>query len=629
MLKKTIQGTVKYTKQSFGFLETQNNQSYFIPPQELKKVLPNDIVECSIKIENDKEFVVIHKLIKKCEQSFVGKVEKGGNNYFLNIEDSPLSLFIEKNSNLKETDWVKCRLNKHPMESGKSSVRFEEFVSENNDDRLYWNLAIKTNEIKDLSFDEKQIENNLKVNMLNRKDLTNKHFFTVDGNVLTIPEAKKEKRDRDDAVCIERYNSGYKVYVAISDVAEFVKEGTPLDNYALNNTTSYYLLDKVIPMLPRKLSEDYLSLNEKKDRAVIVCEMEIKNNGEVKSYDFYEALINSKAQLSYNMVTDYCNNGVPNEYMELKNDIISFKEVGLLRKNYRENNNTVQENRVEYKISLLNSKINNIYKIEQQESARYIEELMVSANACYGLFIKDKEEEAIYNDFSGFSKGSEEELSLLLNTYNLGMKVSDLYIFKGYKKFQKKLSKKPENVKTLFNFHLSKAKLSKLQVPHFGLGIETGYATFTSPLRKYIDLINHRILKSILRNENVYKVNEDQLISLKANQLKQRTAENYIKNSLYLDYMGGRYNEEYKGQIVFMNARGARIKLEETGIVGFLPNEELANSINQDFRSSKSEFIYDEKKLILNDIEFKIGDKFNIKLKNVNKYKKEINLKIA
>jgi exoribonuclease-2 len=367
MLKKNIQGTVKYTKQSFGFLETQDNKSYFIPPQELKKVLPNDIVECSIKVENDKEFVKIHKLIKKSNQSFVGKVEKGGNNYFLNIEDSPLSFFIEKNNNLNETDWVKCRLNKHPMESGKSSVIFEEFVSKDNDDRLYWNLAIKTNEIKDLSFDEQKIENNLKVKMLNRKDLTDKHFFTVDGNVLTIKEAQKEKRDRDDAVCIEKNDTGYKVYVAISDVAEFVSEGTPLDNYALNNTTSYYLLDKVIPMLPRKLSEDYLSLNEKKDRAVVVCEMFITNNGEVKSYDFYEGLINSKAQLSYNMVTDYFYKEIPNEYILLKEDIKSFKEVGLLRKNYREENNVVQENRVEYKISLLNSKINKISKVEQQE----------------------------------------------------------------------------------------------------------------------------------------------------------------------------------------------------------------------------------------------------------------------
>ena len=467
MLKKNIQGTVKYTKQSFGFLETQDNQSYFIPPQELKKVLPNDIVECSIKVENDKEFVKIHKLIKKADQSFIGKVEKGGNNYFLNIEDSPLSLFIEKNQNLKETEWVKCRLNRHPMESGKTSVIFEEFVSTNNDKRLYWNLAIKGNEIKDFDFDDQKIESNLKVNMRNRKDFRNKNFFTIDGNVLTIEEAKKEKRDRDDAICIERNESGFKVYVAISDVAEFVKAGTPLDDYALNNTTSYYLLDKVIPMLPRKLSEDYLSLNENEDRAVVVCEMQITNQGEVTSYDFYEGLINSKAQLSYNMVTEYFTKEIPNEYIALKDDIKSFKEVGLLRKNYREENNVVQENRVEYKISLSNSKINKISKVEQQESARYIEELMVSANACYGLFIKDKEEEAIYSDFSGFSKASKEDLLLLIEKYSFDIKESDLYSFSGYKKIQKELSKQPENVKTLFNCHLTKGKLSKIQVPHY------------------------------------------------------------------------------------------------------------------------------------------------------------------
>jgi exoribonuclease II len=246
---------------------------------------------------------------------------------------------------------------------------------------------------------------------------------------------------------------------------------------------------------------------------------------------------------------------------------------------------------------------------------------MISANACYGLFIKDKEEEAIYNDFSGFSKGSEEDLLLLLKKYNFEMKVSDLYEFKGYKRFQEKLSKEPENVKTLFNCHLSKAKLSKNQVPHFGLGIETGYATFTSPLRKYVDLINHRILKSILRNKEVYRVNEEELLLLKANQLKQRTAENYIKNNLYIDYMDRRYKEKYKGQIVFMNAKGAKIKCEETGIVGFIPNEELMKP--------SIEYITDEKRLILNKSEVKIGDVFNIRLKNVNKFKKEITMQLA
>ena len=210
---------------------------------------------------------------------------------------------------------------------------------------------------------------------------------------------------------------------------------------------------------------------------------------------------------------------------------------------------------------------------------------------------------------------------LLIEKYSFDIKESDLYSFSGYKKIQKELSKQPENVKTLFNCHLTKGKLSKIQVPHYGLGIETGYATFTSPLRKYIDLINHRILKSILRNEEVYKINEEELLSLKANQLKQRTAENYIKNNLYIDYMDRRYKEEYKGKIVFMNARGARIKLDETGIVGFLPNEELMKS--------SLEYVNDEKKLILNESEVKIGDVFTIRLKNVNKFKKEINLQLV
>ena len=106
-MKKTIQGTVIYTNQSFGFLETSQNESYFIPPQELKKVLPNDIVECSIISENDKEFVIVEKLITKGQVEFIGKVEKGGNSYFLNIENSPLSFYIYKNTISNSYRWQK------------------------------------------------------------------------------------------------------------------------------------------------------------------------------------------------------------------------------------------------------------------------------------------------------------------------------------------------------------------------------------------------------------------------------------------------------------------------------------------------------------------------------------------
>ena len=145
-MKKTIQGTVIYTNQSFGFLETSQNESYFIPPQELKKVLPNDIVECSIISENDKEFVIVEKLITKGKIEFIGKVEKGGNSYFLNIENSPLSFYIYKNENIQEGDWIKCKLRNHPFDK-KSSVEFMHLISKNNDERLYWKLALAYNDI--------------------------------------------------------------------------------------------------------------------------------------------------------------------------------------------------------------------------------------------------------------------------------------------------------------------------------------------------------------------------------------------------------------------------------------------------------------------------------------------------
>ena len=404
-MTQKIQGTVIYTNQSFGFLETSQNESYFIPPQELKKVLPNDIVECSIISENDKEFVIVEKLITKGQIEFIGKVEKGGNSYFLNIENSPLSFYIYKNENIQEGDWIKCKLRNHPFDK-KSSVEFMHLISKNNDERLYWKLALAYNDINKEEFNSEITYPEISKN---RKDQRDKNYFTVDGNKKTELECLSEKRDRDDAICIEEYKNGYKIYVAISDVAEYVKPNSGLDKHAQKNTTSYYLFDQVIPMLPRELSEEALSLNENVDRPAMVCEMFINKKGKIKSYDFYEALINSKAQLSYDLVSQYFKNGCSDKFKNLSKDIINFEKVGLLRKEYREKHNIVFQNRVEYKLKLKNSKIENIEKLEQLDSARYIEELMVAANHCFGKYIKDNNVKAIYNKFLGYSENKKEE----------------------------------------------------------------------------------------------------------------------------------------------------------------------------------------------------------------------------
>lgn len=619
MINRKIQGTVIYTNQSFGFLETSDKQSHFIPPQELKKVLPNDIIEAHIVEENDKEFVVVDKLIQQGQDTFIGQVEKGGNNYFLNIEDSPLSFFIKRNPNIKEGDWIKCKLVQHPFHT-KSAVIYEEFISSDRNERLYWDLAIAYNDIKDKEYKEEINTSSFEISKYNRKDQRDKNYFTIDGNKKSELESKNEKRDRDDAICIEKHKEGYKVYVAISDVAEYVTEGSTLNDYAKSNTTSYYLFDKVIPMLPRKLSEDLLSLNEKIDRPAMVCEMFINKEGEIKSYEFYESIIHSKAQLSYDLVNKYFKNGCSMEYKELEQDIKNFEKVGLLRKTYREENNVVFENRIEYKFRLNNSKIEKIEKVEQLDSARYIEELMVAANACFGMFIKDNNQEAIYNKFLGYSQDKREDLLSLIEKYELKITEEELYIFNGYKKIQSLLSKQPENIKVLFNRHLEKAVLSKNQVPHYGLGFLEGYATFTSPLRKYIDLINHRILKSILRNEEVYKFKEEELIKLKENQLKQRKAENYIKHRLYMDYMYNKKDIDYEAKVVFMNGRGAKIQLEENGVTGLLPLEEILKN--------SCEYNPEERLLNIQQNIVKIGDIFKVSLRKVNKYKKEIEFKV-
>jgi exoribonuclease-2 len=620
--EKRVTGKVRYTQKSFGFLITEDNESYFIPPFELKKVLPDDIVEAVVKKgKEDKEFVEIDKLIEKGTIEFIGKIEKRNNNFFLMPDNMNISMFVLPNPKLKDGDWITAKLKRHPLNEGKLAVNLLSVIANNEDKRLFWKLAIEKNQINNEVYTLDINKEDLVLSEYPRKDLREKSFFTVDGYAKTSQMAQKDKRDRDDAVCVERAELGYKLYVAISDVAEFVKEGSALDQFAKKNTISYYFPDQTIPMLPKELSENHLSLNESVDRPVVVCEMDLDNNGEVVNYNFYEALINSNAQLSYNLVSDYIDSGVEQYYSDLEKDIILFAELGKLRNEWRTENQNVFENRKEYQLFLEDSKIIDIKELDNLKSALYIEEFMLSANISFAKYMDENNAEAIYNDFSGYMKEKKPEVLGLIDLFNIDIEQEEIFTFSGFQKIKEQLKDKEDYISDLFNMCMSKAKLSLSAVPHAGLGIESGYATFTSPLRKYIDLINHRNLKAVIRNNELVNINSDLLLSLKENQLKQRKAENFIKNNLHYVYMSDKLNEEFNGKVIGVFPRGVSLKLEENGIMGFLPIDSFGKEV--------TEYNEVERKIIFNDdTTIKLSDIIEVSLKDVNIKKRDIIFKL-
>jgi len=620
--EKKVIGRVTYTQRNFGFLMTENDEEYFIPPVELKKVLPNDLVEALVKRGKDgKEFVEINKLIEKGSMEFIGKVRKIKNNLFLIPERINVMLFIMPESSLNEGDWIVAKLKKHPLENGKLAVKFDKFISSEKDDRLFWKLAIEKNKINIDNYEEEIIEENFVLSVNTRKDLRSKSFFTVDGYAKTPEQSKLEKRDRDDAICIEKNTSGYTLYVAISDVAEFVKEGTYIDDYALKNKTSYYLPEESIPMLPRKVSECYMSLNELVDRPVIVCEMEVSESGEVVDYKFYEAMINSKAQLSYTLVSEFMKNGVPECYKLLSRDIEMFAELGQSLNSWRKKHQNVQENRIEYKLVIKNYKLVDIIKVEDIDSAMYVAECMLSANMSFAKYMSDNNQEAIYNVFAGFSIEKSEDLNNLISLFDINLDGDSIFEFKGYNKLTKQLLVKDNYVTELFNAHLTKGRLSSVPEPHAGLGIETGYATFTSPLRKYVDLINHRKVKSLLRGEVSDKVDLEFLLKLKEQQLKQRSAENFIKSNLYYEYMSGKVGQNYTAKVIGIYSRGISIKLEDNGVMGFLPLSNINKTLSELMKITKT--------LVFTDgTNINLGDMLSVSLSYVNGEDRDIIFKL-
>lgn len=333
-----------------------------------------------------------------------------------------------------------------------------------------------------------------------RVDLRAYPLVTIDG---------EDARDFDDAVyCETKKSGGWRLFVAIADVSHYVQTGSPLDQEAARRSTSVYFPDFVLPMLPEALSNGLCSLNPQVDRLAMVCEMTISEQGRLSGYQFYEALIHSHARLTYTQVgemlaqRDDKNSAIRRRYAQVAPHIDELYRLYQALRAMRKLRGAIDFETVETRILFDEQrKIERIVPVTRNDAHKLIEECMLCANVCAARFLDKHELPALYRVHSGPRERKLQNLRTFLGELSLSMPGKTLPSPRDYQALLQAIMKRPDAniIQTVMLRSLSQAVYQPENHGHFGLAYPA-YAHFTSPIRRYPDLLVHRALRSIIRS---------------------------------------------------------------------------------------------------------------------------------
>lgn len=568
------EGIVKATEKGYGFLEVDPQKSYFIPPPQMKKVMHGDRICAVIRTDKDREFAEPETLLEPFLTRFVGRVQGEGDRQSI-VADHPLlkdsipcRVVRSLNSSFAPGDWAVAQMRRHPLKGDRSFfAELTEFIAHSDDAFAPWWVTLAHHQ---LEREAPQVGLTTTAESLaDRQDLTALPFVTIDSATT---------EDMDDALyACETLNEQLQLTVAIADPTAFIAKDSDLDNQAQNRQFTNYLPGFNIPMLPRELSDQLCSLRPGETRPVLACRMTFDNTGsQIGAGEFFIASIRSKAKLVYDEVSDWLEQlpGWQPPDAEIASQIQLLQRIYQLRHQWRQQHALVFKERPDYRFILTdNGEVQDIIIEPRRIANRIVEETMIAANICAAQQLRDTTGFGVFNVHAGFDPMHIDSLVALLKNQGITTSASELQTLPGFRHLREQLDAGNQKyLDSRTRRYQSFAGISLTPQPHFGLGLEV-YATWTSPLRKYGDMINHRLLKALIQGETPQQPDENLPTQILERRRLNRMAERDVSDWLYARFLAARIASKprFKAEIADISRGGLRVRLLEIGAMAFIP----------------------------------------------------------
>jgi len=623
-----IAGRIVGHADGFGFLipDDKSGDDLYLSAQQMRRAMHGDKVIASLigfDRKGRKEGIIVEVLERShqqlvgryCEDSGIGFVEADNKRIGQNIFVPP----AHKNGAVAG-QIVVVAITEYPNMRSKAMGKIIDILGEHMAPGMEIDIALRSH---DLPFEWPQAVQDVTQKMgkyvsshakKSRLDLRSTPLVTIDG---------EDARDFDDAVYCEHTGKHWRLLVAIADVSHYVAVDQALDKEAIQRGTSVYFPKQVIPMLPEVLSNGLCSLKPKVDRLCIVCEIRIKDDGSVISYEFHEAVMHSAARLTYTdmaaMVVDQ-EAGLRKKHKKIIKHLDDLYSLYHVLRQQRSQRGAIDFETTETQIEFgADRKIQSIHPTERNDAHKLIEECMILANVCAAKFLQKNKIPAPHRSHPEPKLEKLTNLREFLNGLGLSLEGGAKPEPSDYAALLNSIDDRNDAhlIQTVLLRSLSQASYTAEPTGHFGLSLEH-YAHFTSPIRRYPDLLVHRAIRHILRKKKVkgFAYTMEAMTSLCEHcSMTERRAEDASRDVtawLKCEYMQDKVGETFKGIITTVTSFGLFVELNDIYIEGLVHVTALANDYYH-FDAARHQLVGEN-----SNTRYRVGDSINILVAQVN-----------
>lgn len=581
-----VKGKVQGHPDGFGFLIPEDGSAdMFLSEKEMHQVLNGDVVmvrQAGVDRRGRPEAKIV-EVLERANNKVVGRLYEEHGIQFVVAENRRITQDIlvaaGQAGGAKTGQVVMLEIIKHPDKHAQPIGRIVQVLGNYADPGMEIEIALRKHDLphdfpKDAERQAKAISPVVSPeDWAGREDIRNLPLVTIDGETA---------RDFDDAVYCAPEKGGYRLVVAIADVSHYVQTNDALDREAILRGNSVYFPRRVIPMLPEELSNGLCSLNPQVDRLCMVCDMHVSSKGEIGKYRFYPSVMYSNARLTYTQVAEML--GQPDGDLAKQNAAIvphlqHLYELFQKLLKAREKRGAIDFETVETQMIFTEQgKIERIVPVVRNDAHKLIEECMLAANVCAAGFLHDHHHPVLYRIHQGPTPEKLEALREFMKEFGLGLTGDDEPQASDYSKLLKRIKGRPDAglLQTVMLRSLRQAKYEPENIGHFGLGYEA-YTHFTSPIRRYPDLLVHRAIKAVLHGKQYKPAQKWAELGIHCSMTERRAddATRDVEAWLKCFYMRDHLGSVFTGTVSSVTGFGMFVSLDDLYVEGLVHISEL------------------------------------------------------